>query len=132
MKRTTILTLLLFTPLMFISSGCKKKQTKPTCGCGTSEIKYSLLNINGTLSYYQYTNKWVFSYHPIAGNSSNYFPCNTTQESLQAILQGANHNQVFQVKFSGKVKESCFGEDFGYTSGVTTFDYIIIDSIKLN
>lgn len=132
MKRLFILLLLSFTILLFTNSSCKKNKPKPTCGCSTTEIKYNLLNIDGTLSYYQYNNKWVFSYQPIAGNISNYFPCNTTQDSLQLILQGATHDQVFQVKLSGKVKESCAGEDFGFISGVTTFDYIIIDSLKRN
>ncbi len=131
----------LFIPILFAiavliqSNSCKKSKSDPvntTCGCSATDTKYTLQNISGTLSYYQYNSKWVFSYQPIAGNISNFFPCNTSQDSLQKILQGANQNQVFQVKFSGKVKGTCPNEDFGIISGVATFDYISIDSLKRN
>ena len=74
----------------------------------------------------------MFSYSPLPGNYSNYFPCNTNQDSLVAILQGANQNDVFHVIFSGKVNGPCPGEVFGITTGTTTFDYIILDSLKRN
>jgi len=134
MKQLFILFLLAFTFLLFTNSSCKKNKDKniTACACNATDIKYQLQNIDGTLSFYQYNSKWVFSYHPATGNISNYFPCNTDQDSLKAILQGANQNQVFQVKLSGKVKEPCPGENFGIVSGVSTFDYIIIDSLKRN
>lgn len=117
---------------VFSNSGCKKKADNRNCGCNSTVIKYSLQDIHGILAYSQYNRKWGLSYSPLPGNTSNYFPCNPNQDSLQAILQGANQSQVFQVKFSGKVKDPCPGEDFGITNGVTTFDYINIDSLKRN
>jgi|GEM_PF-6265499 len=132
MKTLLAILAMSFILAVFSNSGCKKKEDNRNCGCTSSEIKYSLQSINGFLSYYQYNNKWVLSYSPSPGAVSNYFPCNSNQDSLQAILQGANQSQVFQVKFSGKVKSTCPGEEFGITSGVTTFDYINIDSLKRN
>lgn len=117
---------------MFTNSSCKKSKPDVICGCNSNDTKYSLQNINGTLAFYQYKSKWVIYYQPIAGNYSYYFPCNTNQDSLQTILQGANQNQVFPVKFSGKIKSTCPDEDFGFTIGVTTFDYLILDSLKRN
>ena len=116
----------------FTNSSCKKDKINRTCGCAATDTKYILQNINGSLSYNNYNNQWMISYSPLPGNYSNYFPCNITQDSLKVILQGANHNDVINVKFSGKVKVTCPGESFGITTGVTTFDYIIIDSLKRN
>jgi hypothetical protein len=131
------LALLLLTVLSFVfitNNGCKKQKGETTidtsCGCNGSEIKYSLLNLQGTLSYFTSKSKWVYSFQPQPGNIANYFPCNTTQDSLRAILLYANTSQIFNVKISGKVKATCPNEDFVVTSGVTTFDYIIIDSLK--
>lgn len=129
MKSLCLIFISVFLLTTFTNSGCKKNTT---CGCATSDIKYQLQNINGTLSFYQFKNKWVFSYQPSPGSVSNFFPCNLSQDSLQTILQGANQNEVFQVKFSGHVKSSCPDEVFGITSGVTTFDYISLDSLKRN
>lgn len=124
---------LLFIVSIFVQSiSCKKKPINYSCGCDATDIKYEMKNIAGTFSYYQHNSKWVFSYQPIPGNHSNYFPCNTDQDSIKAILKGASQNQIIQVKISGKVKKVCSDEDFGVISGVTTFDYIIIDSIKRN
>jgi hypothetical protein len=120
--------------LTFTNSSCKKHKDDPintTCGCNATDIKYQLRDKSGTLSFYQYNSKWFFSVQQVGGMYSSYFPCNTTQDSLQKITQGANQNQVFQVKFSGKVKGTCSGEDFGTTTG-GTIDYIIIDSLKRN
>ena len=129
-----------FSPLFFLSIlsisllitafGCKRDKTDTNCGCNSTEIKYNLLSTNGTLSYFQNKGVWAVSYQPQSGNFSYYFPCNTNQDSLKAITQTANNNQVFQVRFSGKVKGPCPNENFGFTSGVTTFDYIILDSLK--
>lgn len=79
---------------------------------------------------FQNKNKWAILYQPLPGNYSYYFPCNTNEDSLQAITRGANQNDVFQVRFSGGVKSTCPNENFGIVSGVTTFDYIILDSLK--
>ncbi|MGQ0738247.1 MAG: hypothetical protein ACT4OJ_04235 [Bacteroidota bacterium] len=132
MKSLFVILVMSFILTFFSNSGCKKKTDNPNCGCNSNEIKYSLQNIDGFLSYRQYNNKWMLTYYPAPGAVSNYFPCNTNQDSLRAILQGVNQSQVFQVKFSGKVKGPCPGEDFGFTSGVTTNDYINIDSLKRN
>jgi hypothetical protein len=123
---------LTFSLFLFTNSSCKKNQINKNCACAANEIKYNLLNISGTLAYNQYKEKWALRYQPIPGNYSYYFPCNTSQDSLRSILQGANQSQTFSIKFSGKVKGPCPGEDFGITSGVTTFDYIILDSLKRN
>lgn len=134
MKHLSLIFIAAFSLIIIANFSCKKNKTEVTedtsCGCNAIAIKYSLLNTSGTLSYFQNKSKWVFSYQPLPGNYSNYFPCNTMQDSLKAILQNANTSQTFNVKISGKVKTTCPNEDFGVTSGVTTFDYIIIDSLK--
>ena len=127
-----LISLLFVVSILVQSISCKKKPINYSCGCDATDIKYFIKNIEGTLSYYQHNSKWVFSYQPIPGNHSNYFPCNTDQDSINAILKVANQSQIFQVKISGKVKKVCSNEDFGIISGVATFDYIIIDSIKRN
>jgi hypothetical protein len=113
-------------------SSCKKAEINRSCGCDSIDTKYFLQNMNGILCYHAYNNKWKFSYSPSQGNYANYFPCKYTQDSLQAILQHANNNDAFNINILGKVKSPCPGENFGITSGVTTFDYIIIDSLKRN
>ena len=134
MKYLSLLLISIFSLILLITHSCKKHKDQTiedtTCGCNASTIKYSLLNTAGTLSYFTNKSKWIFSFQPQPGNYANYFPCNTTQDSLKAILLNANTSQTFNVKISGKVKTTCPNEDFGVTSGVTTFDYIIIDSLK--
>lgn len=134
MKTSTGFLVITFMFLLTIGSRCKKENTNNyvTCACNTDEVKYILKEISGTLSYYEFNKRWVFSYSPLPGNYSNFFPCNSNHNSLQAILSGANSDQTFQVSFSGKIKAPCPNEIFGITSGVTTFDYIIIDSLKRN
>ncbi|MEO7445232.1 MAG: hypothetical protein ABIT96_09560 [Ferruginibacter sp.] len=131
--KTKIIPILIVLTSILLSVSCKKNKTQPvdtTCGCATTSIKYRLEEQAGSLSYFASKAKWVFVYQPLPGNYSYYFPCNTSQDSLRIILQNANTTQTFNVKMSGKVKSTCPGEDFGVTSGVTTFDYIIIDSLK--
>ncbi len=72
----------------------------------------------------------IFFYQAVTGNYVCYFPCNTNHDSLKAITKGVDQNQTFQVKVSGKIKITCPGENFGFTTGVVTFDYIILDSLK--
>lgn len=132
MKSLYSILFFIFLLTTFNYSCCKKNELDTTCGCNAIDTKYSLQDITGRLRFHQYNMKWVLTYSPAQGAISNFFPCNTNQDSLQAILQGANQNQVFQVKFSGKVKTICPGEDFGTTIGLVTFDYIIIDSLKRN
>lgn len=135
MKKILLFFTAIVTAITFTNSGCRKQNSSSGdkgCGCSTDSVKYRLQNISGTLSYYQYKSRWVLSYHPFPGSVSNYFPCNTTLDSLRSILQNADHSQVFYVDFSGKVKGACAGEDFGVISGLTTFDYIVLDSIKRN
>lgn len=128
MKNLLLIAIITF---LYAIAGCKKEKTE-NCGCNSNEVKYRLTSQAGTLSYFASKNKWVFVYQPLPGNYSYYFPCNTSQDSLIAILQGANISQTFNVKISGKVKSTCPNEDFGVTSGITTFDYINIDSLKRN
>ncbi len=133
--KTTLLTTVIVLLLFLISgSNCKKENTDTylTCACAANDIKYSLQNLSGTLAFFQTKNRWVITYKPLPGNYCNYFPCNIQQDSLQAILKNAPKTQIFYVTFSGKVKAPCQGEDFGVISGVTTLDYIIIDSLKRN
>jgi hypothetical protein len=120
--------------ILLPAAKCKKEKGVDyvACACNATDVKYILKDISGTLSYYQYNNRWVLSYSPLTGNISNFFPCNTNQETLSTIIRGANTNEVFQVKLSGKVKKPCEGEIFGFVSGVTTFDYIFLDSLKRN
>src|SRR6187402_2972590 len=107
---------------MFVTSGCKKDAD---CGCHSGSIYY-LPRIAGELSYNQYKANWMLSYSPGRGAFRNFFPCNTNQDSLRAILQGASQTQSFVVWFSGDVKSACAGEDFGPTTGITTVEYITI------
>ena len=130
MKNLSLIGIITF---LLVISGCKKeKNENANCGCNSTEVKYRLTNQAGSLSYFASKSKWVFVYQPLPGNYSYYFPCNTSQDSLFAILQGANTSQTFNVKMSGKVKSTCPDEDFGVTSGITTFDYINIGSLKRN
>jgi hypothetical protein len=115
----------------FLISSCRKTQAQD-CGCNSKEIKYSLQNLNGSLLYFNNKNEWAILYQPLPGNYSYYFPCNKNIDSLQAIISGALPTDIIQIKFSGKIKTACLNEDFGITNGVTTFDYIILDSIKRN
>jgi hypothetical protein len=112
--------------ILLPAAKCKKEKGVDyvACACNATDVKYILKDISGTLSYYQYNNRWVLSYSPLT--------CNTNQETLSTIIRGANTNEVFQVKLSGKVKKPCEGEIFGFVSGVTTFDYIFLDSLKRN
>lgn len=127
------LSLVINITFLLVIVGCKKeKKENVNCGCNSTDVKYNLANQVGNLSYFASKNKWVFVYQPLPGNYSYYFPCNTSQDSLAAILQGANTSQTINVKISGKVKSTCPDEDFGVTSGITTFDYINIDSLKRN
>ena len=131
MNRITLFFLgILCMSLSIIIYSCKKNKNEASCGCNSAEVKYNLLQTNGTLSFLQEKGKWVLSYQPQPGNFSNYFPCNLNQDSLKIITQSASQNQTFQVRFSGRVKSPCSNENFGYTNGVTTFDYIILDSLK--
>lgn len=126
------LLLVVYATLFLLLTGCKKDKTPSAtnCGCNSTGVKYRLENQSGNLSYFSSKNKWVFVYQPQPGNYSYYFPCNTNQDSLVTILQSANTAQTISVKISGKVKSTCPDEDFGVTSGITTFDYINIDSLK--
>ena len=134
MKHLSLLLIAVLSIILIPNYGCKKNKSEVigdrTCGCNAADIKYSLLNKAVTLSYFPNKSKWVFSYQPQPGSCLNYFPCNTTQDSLKAITQNANTSQTFNVKVSGKVKTSCPDEDFGVTSGITIVDYIIIDSLR--
>ena len=134
MKVRNILAALLIISIICISSKCKKENTVSftTCACSVTDIKYNLRDITGRLLFFENTKKWALQYQPQTGNYSYYFPCNSTQDSLKSILNGANETSVFSIKFSGKVKSACSGEDFGIISGVTTFDYIVVDSLKRN
>jgi hypothetical protein len=123
-----------FTFIITSTTSCKKNKSMPittNCGCNAVEIKYQVRDLPATLSFYQYNAKWYFSVQQLGGLYSAYFPCNTLQDSLQKIIQGANQNQIFQVKLSGKIKGTCPNEDFGTTTG-STIDYIFIDSLKRN
>lgn len=111
-----------------VNSGCKKDDD---CGCNSDTQSY-LPKTAGELSYNQYKSKWMLSYSPGRGAFKNFFPCNASQDSLTAILQGASQTQSFVVWFSGNVKNTCANEDFGATSGLTTFEYITVDLVSRN
>jgi hypothetical protein len=134
MKHLSLFLISILSLLFLTNSGCKKhKEETPvdtSCGCNASEIKYRLLELPGTLSYFASKSKWVYYYRPQPNAYLYYFACNTTQDSLKAITLNANTAQTFNVKISGKVKTTCPNENFGVTIGVTTFDYIVIDSLK--
>lgn len=135
MKFTLSIFVLLFAIIVFSSSGCKKNKTTiiPTCGCNDTATKYNIINGIGTLQYFSFNHKWTFRISPNIQTNIYYFPCNTNQDSLTAILKNAQQNDIFQVKFSGKVKEPCHPDDsFPYTVDVTIFNYIIVDSLKRN
>jgi len=113
---------------LFINSSCKKGSD---CGCN-ADIKYYLPKTAGELVYNQYKSQWMLSYSPGRGAFNNYFPCNTNQDSLKVILQGASQTQSFAVWFSGNVKSPCNDEDFGFTTGLTSFEYITVDLVSRN
>ena len=113
---------------LFINSSCKKGSD---CGCN-SETKSYLPKTAGELVFNQYKGKWMLSYSPGRSSFSNYFPCNTNQDSLKVILQGASQTQSFAVWFSGNLKSPCTDEDFGVTTGFTTFEYITVDLVSRN
>ena len=113
---------------LFINSGCKKD---PDCGCN-SDTQFYLSKTAGELVYNQYKSKWMLSYTPGRPVFKNFFPCNTNQDSLKVILQGANQTQSFIVWFSGNVKSPCTDEDFGSAGGSTSFEYITVDLVSRN
>jgi hypothetical protein len=78
------------------------QEENTSCGCNASEIKYKLLELPGMLSYFASKNKWVYSFQFQPGYIANYFPCNTSQDSLKSILLNANTSQTFNVKFRVK------------------------------
>ena len=104
-----VLSTLLCILILFISSSCKKKSD---CGCDSEEIKTYLPKVAGVLSYNQQQGKWMLNYVTYGRAFRFYFPCNTGQDSLKAILQGADQNETFLVAFSGNVKSPCPNEDF--------------------
>ena len=128
MKQLTVSIPIVFFFFLLINSGCKKEAD---CGCGSDTQTY-LPKTAGELVYNQYKSKWMLSYSPGRGAFRNYFPCNAGQDSLQAILQGANQTQSFLVWFSGNVKSPCADEDFGVTTGITSFEYITVDLVSRN
>jgi hypothetical protein len=127
MKFAVSVTILIFFFLL-INSSCKKEAG---CGC-QADTKSYLPKTAGELVYNQYKGKWMLSYSPGRGVFNNYFPCNTNQDSLKVILQGASQTQSFAVWFSGNLKSPCTDEDFGVTTGFTTFEYITVDLVSRN
>lgn len=128
MKQFTVSISILIFSFLLITSSCKKGSD---CGCN-SDTKYYLPKTAGELLYYQYKGKWMLSYSPGRGAFKNYFPCNLNQDSLKVILQGASQTQSFVVWFSGNVKSPCDYEDFGATTGLTSFEYITVDLVSRN
>ena len=51
-------------------------------------------------------------------------PCNANFPALKHILKNANKDEKFNVRYSGKAKKTCPGEDFGIIAGSTVFYYI--------
>jgi hypothetical protein len=129
MKRLFLLIPFLSVLFIVFFSNCNKDAD---CGCNNRTNKFYLPRIAGELSYNQYKSQWMVSYSPGRSAFRNFFPCNTNQDSLRAILQGANQTQTFSVWFSGDVKEPCPNEDFGSTSAYITFEYINLESISRN
>ena len=128
MKQFSVLVSIFIFFFVLINSSCKKDAD---CGCDADRQSY-LPKTLGELVYNQYKSKWMLSYSPGRGAFKNYFPCNANQDSLKAILQGANQTQNFVVWFSGNVKSPCAGEDFGVTTGITSFEYITVDLVSRN
>ena len=54
----------------------------------------------------------------------NIMPCNANFPALRHILKNANKDEKFNVRYSGKAKGTCPGEDFGIIAGSTVFYYI--------
>ena len=129
MKQFISLESILIFFLLFINLSCKKGSD---CGCGAEVVNRYLPRTGGELLYNQNKGRWMLSYSPGRGAFSNFFPCNTGQDSLQVILQGANQTQSFVVWFSGNIKGPCPNEDFGYTNALTSFEYIELDSLSRN
>src|SRR4030095_8595124 len=126
-QRLASITILIFF-FISVNPGCKKTDD---CGCN-SDPEFYLPKTGGELTYNQYNGKWMLSYSPGRGAFRNFFPCNGNQDSLKAILQGASQTQGFVVWFSGYVKSTCSQEDFGPTTGITTFEYITVDLVSRN
>ena len=117
--------IILATSIIF---SCKKKSN---CGCNSKESTL-LPPTGGELSYDERNNKWTLSTMPNRGYFEYYYPCNFNQDSLKAILQGANQNQTFLVLFSGNVSAPCSNESFVPSPYAisTKFNYITIDSLR--
>lgn len=133
MKRIIVLSFVVLTFLTFTNSSCKKNKdnTDKGCGCNTATIVQSVTDINAKLGYVsdQYVTGWVLSFP--AGNSFSNFCkiCNLDLTKLKAITDTMNHANILNVKFSGKAKDLCDGESFGYNNGSVFYYYISVDDI---
>lgn len=111
--------------VLLLTTACKKNSS---CGCDARQGDSYLKTTGGYLSYDQYKQKWVLNYL-IERAFRFYYPCNTDQDSLRAVLQGASQNQTFMVTFSGHVKKPCENETFP-TWAPATYNYIVVDSFR--
>ncbi len=114
----------------FFFTNCKKD--KPKCGCNDDKINNVITDFDGELAYNQYNKKWYVFYLQSPSTYLSFYACNTNHPQLKNITEGADNNQTYLVRFSGKVKEPCPDESFGWVNLIVINNYIIIDSINLN
>lgn len=115
-----------FLLVLLLTTACKKNSN---CGCDARQADSYLKTVGGYLSYDQYKQKWVLNY-VFERAFRFYYPCNTDQDSLRAVLQTASQNQTFMVSFSGQVKSPCQDEIFESWAPYATYNYILLDSFR--
>ena len=132
MKKLLILVLFAFA-IVLQSNSCKKSKPAPDkgCGCNTATIVQAVTDINAQLGYISdsYTTGWFLKF--AAGN--NFYNlskiCNTDLPKLKVITDTLNHANYVNVKFSGKIKDLCDGETFGFNNGYLFYYYLTLDDI---
>ena len=123
---------LFFLIFLVTTNGCKK--TKPIdkgCGCNTATIVQTVTDINAQLGYISdsYTTGWFLKF-PAGNNFYNLSKiCNVDLTKLMAITDTMNHANLVNVKFSGKAKDLCNGESFGFNNGFLFYYYMTLDDI---
>ena len=125
--------LLLAFAILLQSNSCKKSKPQPDngCGCNTATIVQSVTDITAQLGYISdsYTTGWFLKFP--AGNGFNNLCkiCNTDLQKLKIITDTLNHSNYVNVKFSGKAKDLCDGESFGFNNGSVFYYYLTLDDI---
>ncbi len=123
---------LFFLIFLVTTNGCKK--TKPIdkgCGCNTATIVQTVTDINAALAYVnnQGYEGW-YLFFPAGSNFNNQCKiCNLNLPKLKAITDTMSHSNTINVKFSGKAKDLCDGESFGFNNGFLFYYYMTLDDI---